>query len=149
MTDQPKPNTFRSGPDERGFFGDFGGRFVAETLMPAILELEDAYSVAKDDPTFQEELDDLLQHYGGRPSPLYFADRLTEHLGATQEEVAKRIGLDRSSVANLIRLLELPDEIQQLVKGGAIAMGHARAMVPLADDVAQGVLSHGRIGRRV
>ena len=81
MTDQPKPNTFRSGPDERGFFGDFGGRFVAETLMPAILELEEAYTATKADPTFQEELDDLLQHYGGRPSPLYFADRLSEHLG--------------------------------------------------------------------
>ena len=84
MTDQPKPNTFRSGPDERGFFGDFGGRFVAETLMPAILELEEAYSASKADPTFQEELDDLLQHYAGRPSPLYFADRLTEHLGGAK-----------------------------------------------------------------
>ena len=84
MTDQPKPNTFRSGPDERGFFGDFGGRFVAETLMPAILELEEAYTATKADPTFQEELDDLLQHYGGRPSPLYLADRLSEHLGGAK-----------------------------------------------------------------
>ncbi|MGI9475294.1 MAG: tryptophan synthase subunit beta [Hyphomicrobiaceae bacterium] len=84
MTDQPKPNTFRSGPDERGFFGDFGGRFVAETLMPAILELEEAYTASKADPTFQEELDDLLQHYGGRPSPLYFADRLSAHLGGAK-----------------------------------------------------------------
>ena len=63
--------------------------------------------------------------------------RLTGHLGATQEEVAKRIGLDRSSVANLIRLLDLPEEVQELVRGGAIAMGHARALVPLSDDVAQ------------
>ncbi len=84
MTEQPKLNTFRSGPDERGFFGDFGGRFVAETLMPAILELEEAYSASKADPTFQEELNDLLQHYAGRPSPLYFADRLTEHLGGAK-----------------------------------------------------------------
>jgi tryptophan synthase beta chain len=84
MTDQPKPNTLRSGPDERGFFGDFGGRFVAETLMPAILELEEAYTASKSDPSFQEELDGLLQHYAGRPSPLYFAERLTEHLGGAK-----------------------------------------------------------------
>jgi tryptophan synthase beta chain len=84
MTDQPKPNTFRSGPDERGFFGNFGGRFVAETLMPAILELEEAYTAAKADQSFQDELDSLLEHYGGRPSPLYFAERLTEHLGGAK-----------------------------------------------------------------
>ncbi|MHC4938187.1 MAG: ParB/RepB/Spo0J family partition protein [Planctomycetota bacterium] len=63
--------------------------------------------------------------------------RLTGHLGVTQDEVARRIGLDRSSVANLIRLLELPDEIQELVKSGALGMGHARALVSLKDDVAQ------------
>jgi len=63
--------------------------------------------------------------------------RLTGHLGVTQEEVARRIGLDRSSVANLIRLLELPDEVQELVKGGSISMGHARALVPLGDESAQ------------
>ncbi len=77
-------NTFSSGPDERGFFGLYGGRFVAETLMPLILELETAYEAAKADPTFQEELDDLLAHYAGRPSPLYFAERLTEHLGGAK-----------------------------------------------------------------
>ena len=71
------PNTFRAGPDERGHFGIFGGRFVAETLMPLILELEQAYEAAKADPAFQAELDDLLKHYVGRPSPLYFAERLT------------------------------------------------------------------------
>ena len=75
-----KLNTFRAGPDERGFFGIFGGRFVAETLMPLILELERAYDEAKADPKFQRELDDLNTHYAGRPSPLYFAERLTEHL---------------------------------------------------------------------
>lgn len=63
--------------------------------------------------------------------------RLTAHLGITQEEVARRIGLDRSSVANLIRLLELPEEIQEIVKGGALSMGHARALVSLADESAQ------------
>ena len=78
------PNTFRAGPDEHGFFGDFGGRFVAETLMPLILELEAAYDAAKADPAFAAELEGLLEHYGGRPSPLYHADRLTAHLGGAK-----------------------------------------------------------------
>ena len=65
-------------PDENGRFGDFGGRYVAETLMPPILELEKAYEEAKADPSFQAELDDFFNHYVGRPSPLYFAERLTE-----------------------------------------------------------------------
>lgn len=65
-------------PDENGRFGDFGGRYVAETLMPPILELEKAYEEAKADPSFQSELDDFFNHYVGRPSPLYFAERLTE-----------------------------------------------------------------------
>ena len=74
------PNSFRSGPDERGHFGIFGGRFVAETLMPLILDLEKAYNEAKADPAFKKEMDAYLSHYVGRPSPLYFAERLTEHL---------------------------------------------------------------------
>jgi tryptophan synthase beta chain len=78
------PNSFRTGPDERGHFGIFGGRYVAETLMPLILELEKAYTAAKADPAFQDELDYLLEHYAGRPSPLYFAKRLTEHLGGAK-----------------------------------------------------------------
>jgi len=78
------PNTFRSGPDERGHFGIFGGRFVAETLMPLVLELEHAYSDAKADPAFRAELDAMNKHYTGRPSPLYFAERLTEHLGGAK-----------------------------------------------------------------
>ena len=78
------PNSFRTGPDERGHFGIFGGRYVAETLMPLILELEQAYNAAKADPAFQKELDYLLEHYAGRPSPLYFAKRLTEHLGGAK-----------------------------------------------------------------
>jgi tryptophan synthase beta chain len=77
-----QPNSFRTGPDERGHFGMFGGRFVAETLMPLILELEQAYAAAKVDPQFRAEMDHYLAHYVGRPSPLYFAERLTEHLRA-------------------------------------------------------------------
>jgi tryptophan synthase beta chain len=73
------PNSFRTGPDERGLFGIFGGRFVAETLMPLILELEKAYAVAKCDPGFQQEMDGYLRDYVGRPSPLYFAERMTDH----------------------------------------------------------------------
>jgi len=75
-----QPNSFRNGPDERGHFGLFGGRFVAETLMPLILELEKAYAAAKIDPEFKREMEGYLTHYVGRPSPLYFAERLTEHL---------------------------------------------------------------------
>ncbi len=78
MTEQP--NSFRNQPDERGPFGQFGGRYVAETLMPLVLELDRAYEAAKADPAFQAELDDFLTHYVGRESPLYFAERLTEHL---------------------------------------------------------------------
>ncbi len=74
-----RPNSFRTGPDERGHFGIYGGRFVAETLMPLILELEKAYAQAKADPQFQQEMGGYLTHYVGRPSPLYFAERLTEH----------------------------------------------------------------------
>jgi tryptophan synthase beta chain len=77
-------NSFRTGPDEHGRFGLFGGRFVAETLMPLILELEQAYTDAKADPSFQAELDSFLEHYVGRPSPLYFAERLTEQLGGSK-----------------------------------------------------------------
>ncbi|MBU1212770.1 MAG: tryptophan synthase subunit beta [Alphaproteobacteria bacterium] len=76
----PKPNSYRTGPDERGHFGLFGGRFVAETLMPLILDLEEAYETAKADPSFAAELSGLNTHYAGRPSPLYFAERLTEHI---------------------------------------------------------------------
>ncbi|QAY95847.1 tryptophan synthase subunit beta [Methylovirgula ligni] len=78
------PNSFRTGPDERGHFGIFGGRFVAETLMPLILDLERHYEAAKKDPAFHAELNNLLTHYVGRPSPLYFAERLTEYLGGAK-----------------------------------------------------------------
>ena len=83
MTQVP-PNSFRTGPDIRGHFGAYGGRFVAETLMPLVLDLERAYETAKRDPAFQAELDGLLKHYVGRPSPLYFAERLTEKLGGAK-----------------------------------------------------------------
>ncbi len=78
------PNSFKTGPDDDGQFGIFGGRFVAETLMPLILDLEKAYEQAKNDPEFERELGTLLTHYGGRPSPLYFAERLTDHLGGAK-----------------------------------------------------------------
>ncbi len=84
MTVNPTANSFRNQPDERGHFGQFGGRYVAETLMPLILDLEREYNAAKLDPAFQAEFDDLLEHYVGRPSPLYFAPRLTEELGGAQ-----------------------------------------------------------------
>ncbi|NOQ52421.1 MAG: tryptophan synthase subunit beta [Desulfuromonadaceae bacterium] len=71
-------------PDERGHFGQYGGRYVAETLMPALLELEEAYAEARQDPSFREELEYYLKHYVGRPSPLYFARRLTEELGGAK-----------------------------------------------------------------
>jgi len=79
-----KPNSLRSGPDIRGHFGAYGGRFVAETLMPPVLALEKAYEAAKRDSSFQAELDGLLKHYVGRESPLYFAQRLTEKLGGAK-----------------------------------------------------------------
>ncbi len=78
------PNSFRNGPDENGRFGQFGGRFVAETLMPLILELEQAYNAAKADPAYHAEMTSGLKHYVGRPSPLYLAERLTEHFGGAK-----------------------------------------------------------------
>ncbi|MEM7270363.1 MAG: tryptophan synthase subunit beta, partial [Pseudomonadota bacterium] len=77
-------NSYRTGPDERGRFGDFGGRFVSETLMPLILDLEAEYEKAKTDESFWAEMDDLWKHYVGRPSPLYYAPRLTERLGGAK-----------------------------------------------------------------
>ncbi|UVD56670.1 tryptophan synthase subunit beta [Rhizobium sp. Pop5] len=84
MNETPKPNSFRSGPDEDGRFGIYGGRFVAETLMPLILDLQDEWNRAKSDPAFQAELKHLGAHYIGRPSPLYFAERLTAELGGAK-----------------------------------------------------------------
>ncbi len=78
------PNSFRTQPDANGHFGQFGGRYVAETLMPLVLDLEREYRAAQADPAFDAEFQDLLEHYVGRPSPLYFAPRLTEELGGAQ-----------------------------------------------------------------
>ncbi|MCB1562996.1 MAG: tryptophan synthase subunit beta [Alphaproteobacteria bacterium] len=77
-------NSLKNEPDERGHFGPYGGRYVAETLMPLILSVEEAWNAAKDDPAFWAEFDDLAEHYIGRPSPLYFAKRITEHLGGAK-----------------------------------------------------------------
>jgi tryptophan synthase beta chain len=77
-------NDYSAMPDTQGRFGDYGGRYVAETLMPNVLELERAYAAAKADPAFHAELGGYLKHYVGRPSPLYFAERLTAHIGAAK-----------------------------------------------------------------
>ncbi len=84
MNQSPNLNSYRAGPDEDGRFGIFGGRFVAETLMPLILDLQEEWNKAKTDPAFQAELKDLGAHYIGRPSPLYYAERLTQHLGGAK-----------------------------------------------------------------
>ena len=77
-------NTLRDGPDENGHFGIFGGQYVAETLMPLIIEVEDAWQTAKNDPSFWSELEYYKEHYIGRPSPLYLASRLTEHFNGAK-----------------------------------------------------------------
>jgi len=77
-------NTYRAGPDENGHFGIYGGRYVAETLMPLLREVEEAYETTKADPAFRAEFDNLMTHYVGRPSPLYFASRITEHCGGAK-----------------------------------------------------------------
>ena len=92
-------NSLRSGPDDRGHFGQFGGRYVAETLMPLILDLEREYRAAKIDPAFAAQFDDLLEHYVGRPSPLYYAERLTEHLAkAAQPGMGAKIYFKRDEL---------------------------------------------------
>ncbi len=84
MKNPEQINTYRGGPDEGGHFGVYGGRYVPETLIPLVLADERAYAGARDDPAFQDELDHYLEHYVGRPSPLYFAERLTAHLGGAK-----------------------------------------------------------------
>ncbi|MBY5970669.1 tryptophan synthase subunit beta [Halomonas denitrificans] len=84
MSQHDTTQSLRQGPDSRGFFGDFGGRFVAETLMPLILDLQREYEAARKDPLFADELARLSADYVGRKSPLYFAERLTEHLGGAR-----------------------------------------------------------------
>ena len=84
MTETKLANSLRTGPDERGRFGEFGGRYVAETLMPLVLDVAKAYNAAKADPSFQKELDYYLKDYVGRPSPLWYAERLTKALGGAK-----------------------------------------------------------------
>ncbi|MGE5566781.1 MAG: tryptophan synthase subunit beta [Parcubacteria group bacterium] len=84
MNASVKPNDWSAYPDANGRFGEFGGRYVAETLMPLVLDLDRAYREAKEDPQFREELNGYLTHYVGRPSPLYFAERLTAHIGGAK-----------------------------------------------------------------
>jgi len=84
LSEPIKPNSYKTGPNEDGHFGIFGGRYVAETLMPLILDLEKHYSEAKNDPAFHAEVEKLNTHYTGRPSPLYFAEGLTKHLGGAK-----------------------------------------------------------------
>jgi len=84
MNTPQQPNSFRAGPDDRGHFGIYGGRYVAETLMPPLLTLEAAYAEAKTNPTFQKEMDGYLKNYVGRPSPLYLAERMTERFGGAK-----------------------------------------------------------------
>ena len=82
--DNEQKNSYKSGPDENGRFGIFGGRFVAETLMTAVTELKDAYEKFKDDPAFIKEFEDDLKHYVGRETPLYYAKNLTEKVGGAK-----------------------------------------------------------------
>ncbi|MBE7218539.1 MAG: pyridoxal-phosphate dependent enzyme, partial [Caulobacteraceae bacterium] len=84
MNATPTPNDWSAWPDAAGRFGEFGGRYVAETLMPLVLELDRAYAAAKADPAFQAEIARFNTHYSGRPSPLYLAERLTEHYGGAR-----------------------------------------------------------------
>ncbi len=89
-------NTYKSGPDEHGHFGLYGGRFVAETLMPLILEVERAYAAAKNDPAFKAEIDSFAKHYVGRPSPLYFAERLSARFAKGAKIYFKRDELNHT-----------------------------------------------------
>ena len=77
-------NTWDKWPDANGRFGEFGGRYVAETLMPLVLELEEEYEKAKKDLAFIAQMEDLWTHYVGRPSPLYYAERMTDHFGGAK-----------------------------------------------------------------
>ena len=125
MTVQQQPNSFRTGPDERGHFGIYGGRFVAETLMPLILQLEKAYAEAKVDPAFKREMDAHLKHYVGRPSPLYFAERLTEHFG--DDAVLVEFGSGASEKTRIL-LDAAPDDLARPLAVDQIAHAHRFAL---------------------
>jgi len=115
-------NSFMNGPDEQGRFGDFGGRFVSETLMPLILSLEEEYNKAKDDPTFWAEMNDLWTHYVGRPSPLYHAERLTQKLGGAKVYM-KRDELNHTGAHKINNVL---DGLRQIWPQVCCLYGRAR-----------------------
>ena len=129
---EPQPNSFRTGPDERGHFGIYGGRFVAETLMPLILDLEKAYAAAKADPKFQKDMDSHLANYVGRPSPLYFAERLTAHCGGAKiyfkREELNHTGAHKvNTVLGQIMLAKRMDKTRIIAETGAGMHGVATA----------------------
>jgi tryptophan synthase beta chain len=113
-------NSHRNGPDERGRFGAFGGRFVSETLMPLVLDLEAEWARAKEDPAFWAEMDDLWTHYVGRPSPLYFAPRLTERLGGAKVYM-KRDELNHTGAHKINNVLGQIILARRMGKGRIIA----------------------------
>src|SRR6185312_11366856 len=119
--DPTRANSFRTGPDEDGRFGIFGGRYVAETLMPLIRDLETAYLAAKDDPAFIAEMADLRTHYAGRPSPLYFAERLTAHLGGAKFNLPCVVFMGATDVErqwpNVLRMKMLGAEVRPVTAG--------------------------------
>jgi len=129
---EPRPNSFRAGPDEGGHFGIYGGRFVAETLMPLILDLEKAYAQAKADPQFQKMMDCYLATYVGRPSPLYFAERLTQHCGGAKiyfkREELNHTGAHKvNNVLGQIMLAKRMDKTRIIAETGAGMHGVATA----------------------
>ena len=129
---EPQPNSFRTGPDERGHFGIYGSRFVAETLMPLILDLEKAYAAAKADPKFQKDMDSHLANYVGRPSPLYFAERLTAHCGGAKiyfkREELNHTGAHKvNNVLGQIMLAKRMDKTRIIAETGAGMHGVATA----------------------
>ncbi len=151
MTAPQNPNSFRTGPDERGRFGIFGGRFVAETLMPNILALEEAYAAAKADPAFQAEMNGYLTHYVGRPSPLYYAERLSQHLGGAKiffkrEELNHTGSHKVNNVLGQIMLARRMGKPRIIAETGAgqHGVGHRDPVRPLRPQMRR---LHGR-GRR-
>jgi tryptophan synthase beta chain len=145
-----QPNSFRTGPDERGRFGDFGGRFVSETLMPLILELEACYENAKTDPSFWAEMDDLWKHYVGRPSPLYFAERLTERLGGAKvyfkRDELNHTGAHKiNNVLGQILLARRMGKTRIIAETGAASTGGDRDGLRALRAAMRGL--HGRDGR--
>src|SRR3546814_5014924 len=117
-----RKNSYRTQPDERGHFGQFGGRYVAETLMPLILDLEREYRAAKQDPEFEEEFQYLLRQYVGRPNPLYFAERLTKELGGAKvylkREELNHTGAHKinNCIGQILRSEEHTSELQSLMR---------------------------------